>query len=158
MSQSLEAARSQGEAKIFYEDVEIGSELPFLVNLPITHTGLVRYAGASGDFNPLHTDPQIGLSMGLGGPIAHGMLIMGFLGRFVSDYLGEPGALRRFGVRFQGMTRHDDVITCTGIVTGKYEEAGEHFIEARVVAQDQNGEAKATGTFRAVLPSRPTSL
>jgi len=142
------------QAKIFYEDVEVGNELPPLVNNPVLHTHLVRYAGASGDFNPLHTDAQVGMNMGLGGPIAHGMLIMGFLGHFVSDYLGGPAGLKRFGVRFQGMTHHNEVITCTGVITNKFVENGEHYIEASIVAKDQNGDTKASGSFNAALPSK----
>lgn len=141
-------------AKVFYEEVEIGTEIAPLVNVPIKHTQLVRYAGASGDFNPLHTDPEVGLKVGTGGPIAHGMLIMGFLGHFVSDFLGGPGALRRFGVRFQSMTRHDDVITCSGVITKKYEQDGQHFIEASIAAKDEKGDTKASGSFTALLPSK----
>jgi acyl dehydratase len=142
------------QAKIFYEDIEVGSEMPPLVNPAVTHTHLVRYAGASGDFNPLHTDPDVGHNMGLGGPIAHGMLIMGFLGHFVSDYLGGPAGLKRFGVRFQGMTRHHEIITCTGVITNKYVQDGQHYIEASIAAKDQNGDTKASGSFTAVLPSK----
>lgn len=142
------------QAKIFYEDVEVGSEMPPLVNPAVTHTHLVRYAGASGDFNPLHTDPEVGHNMGLGGPIAHGMLIMGFLGHFVSNYLGGPAGLKRFGVRFQGMTRHHEIITCTGVITNKYVQDGQHYIEASITAKDQNGDTKASGSFTAVLPSK----
>lgn len=141
-------------AKVYYEEVEVGMELPSLVNPPIKHTQLVRYAGASGDFNPLHTDPKVSQAVGVGEPIAHGMLIMGFLGHFVSDFLGGPGALRRFGVRFQSMTRHEDVITCTGTITKKYEQDGEHFIEASIAAKDQKGDTKSSGSFTAVLPSK----
>ncbi len=141
-------------ARVFFEDVSEGTQLPALVNPPVTHTMLVKYAGASGDFNPLHTDPAVGQKFGLGGPIAHGMLIMGFLGHFVSDYLGGPGPLKRFGVRFKSMTHHEDIITCSGVITGKYEEDGQHFIKANVFAIDQTGEVKASGSFTAVLPTR----
>jgi acyl dehydratase len=151
---STETTASPVAAKVFFEEVEVGQELPPLTNAPVKHTQLVKYAGASGDFNPLHTDPEVGVKVGVGGPIAHGMLIMGFLGHFVSDYLGGPGGLRRFGVRFQSMTRHDDVITCTGTITKKYEQDGQHFIEASVAAKDQNGDVKASGSFTAALPSR----
>ncbi len=138
-------------ARVFFEQVEEGQEIPALVNQPITHTMLVKYAGASGDFNPLHTDPQVGLSMGIGGTIAHGMLIKGFLGHFISDYLGGPGGLRRFGVRFKSMTRHDEVITCSGRITRKFSEAGRNYIEASVQAADQTGDIKASGNFLAEL-------
>ncbi|MDB5080669.1 MAG: dehydratase [Chloroflexi bacterium] len=146
--------RKTAAARVYFEDVTEGTELPPLVNPPVNHTMLVKYAGASGDFNPLHTDPAVGQKFGLGGPIAHGMLIMGFLGHFISDYLGGSGPLKRFGVRFKSMTRHEDVITCTGVITHKYEEDGQHLIKANVFATDQTGEVKASGSFTAVLPTR----
>src|SRR5579883_3438640 len=108
-------------ARLYFEDVQVGDEIPRLVTAPVTHQQLVRYAGASGDFNPLHTDPHVGEKLGFGGVIAHGMLIMGFAGQMLSHYLG-PQALKQFSVRFKGMTHLDDVITCTGTITQKYEE------------------------------------
>ncbi|MBV9690059.1 MAG: dehydratase [Ktedonobacteraceae bacterium] len=144
---------TQASQKLYYEDVQVGDELPKLVKSPITHLQLVRYAGASGDFNPLHTDPKVGEMIGTGGIIAHGMLIMGFVGQLLSDYAG-PTTLRKFGVRFKGMTRIDDVITCTGTVTEKYEADGEARIAGKVQAVDQNGDVKVAGTFIAALPRR----
>jgi|SRR5450631_490505 len=139
--------------KHYYEDVQLGDALPPLVKSPMTHLRLVRYAGASGDFNPLHTDPKVGEEIGTGGIIAHGMLIMGFVGQLLSDYTG-PGALRKFGVRFKGMTHLDDEITCTGIITEKYEVDGEGRIAGKIQAVDQNGDVKVAGTFIAALPHR----
>ncbi|MGH2506272.1 MAG: MaoC/PaaZ C-terminal domain-containing protein [Ktedonobacteraceae bacterium] len=140
-------------AKIYFDDVQIGDEIPKLVKDPVTHLQLVRYAGASGDFNPLHTDARIGEMIGTGGIIAHGMLIMGFVGQMLSDYVG-PQTLKKFGVRFKGMTHLDDEIACTGIITEKYEENGEGRIAGKVQAADQNGDIKVTGTFVAALPRR----
>jgi len=144
---------TQTTSKLYYEDVNVGDELPALTKDPVTHLQLVRYAGASGDFNPLHTDPKVGEMIGVGGIIAHGMLIMGFVGQMLSDYVG-PGALRKFGVRFKGMTRLGDVITCSGKITEKYEVDGEARIAGKVQAVDQNGDVKVTGTFVAALPHR----
>jgi acyl dehydratase len=141
------------QTKRYYEDVQVGDALPPLVKSPMTHLRLVRYAGASGDFNPLHTDPKVGEEIGTGGIIAHGMLIMGFVGQLLSDYAG-PGALRKFGVRFKGMTHLDDEITCTGTITEKYEVDGEGRIAGKVQAVDQNGDVKVAGTFIAALPHR----
>lgn len=146
-------SRTTVPAKIYFEDVQVGAEIPKLVTAPVTHLQLVRYAGASGDFNPLHTDPKIGEMIGVGGIIAHGMLIMGFVGQMLSDYVG-PQALKKFGVRFKGMTRLNDEITCTGTITEKYEENGEGRIAGKVQAADQNGDVKVTGTFVAALPRR----
>lgn len=140
-------------ARVYFEDVQVGDEIPRLVKDPITHLQLVKYAGASGDFNPLHTDARIGEAIGVGGIIAHGMLIMGFVGQMLSDYVG-PQALKKFGVRFKGMTHLDDEITCTGTITEKYEENGEGRIAGKVHAADQNGDVKVTGTFVAALPRR----
>jgi acyl dehydratase len=140
-------------ARLYYEDVQVGESIPPLEKGPVTHYQLVRYAGASGDFNPLHTDPKVGEMLGLGGIIAHGMLIMGFVGQLLSDYVG-PAALRKFGVRFKGMTHLGDVITCTGTITEKYEANGENLIAGKVQAADQNGDVKVTGTFVAALPRR----
>jgi acyl dehydratase len=144
---------SKVPTKIYFEDVQVGDEIPKLVTAPVTHLQLVRYAGASGDFNPLHTDPKIGEMIGTGGIIAHGMLIMGFVGQMLSDYIG-PQALKKFGVRFKGMTHLDDEITCTGTITEKYEENGEGRIAGKVQAADQTGDIKVTGTFVAALPHR----
>jgi acyl dehydratase len=144
---------AQVPVKLYYEDVQVGDAIPTLVKSPVSHLQLVRYAGASGDFNPLHTDPKIGELVGIGGIIAHGMLIMGFVGQMLSDYVG-PTTLRKFDVRFKGMTRLDDVITCTGTITEKYETDSEARIAGKVQATDQNGDVKVAGTFVAALPHR----
>lgn len=138
---------------IYFDDVQVGDAIPKLVKEPVTHLQLVRYAGSSGDFNPLHTDDRIGKMIGTGGIIAHGMLIMGFVGQMLSDYVG-PQTLKKFNVRFKGMTHLDDEITCTGTITEKYEENGEGRIAGKVQAADQNGDVKVTGTFVAALPRR----
>lgn len=140
-------------ARLHFEDVQIGDEIPSLVKSPLTHLQLVRYAGASGDFNPLHTDPSVGEAIGTGGIIAHGMLVMGFVGQMLSNYVG-PESLRTFGVRFKGMTHLEDVITCTGTITEKSEVDGQARIAGKVQAADQNGDVKVSGTFSAVLPHR----
>jgi len=140
--------------KVRYADeVQVGDELPKLVKTPVTLNQLVRYSGASGDFNPLHTDPKVGELIGTGGVIAHGMLVMGFVGQLVSEYVG-PAALRKFNVRFKGMTHLDDIVTCTGVITDKSEAEGETRITGRVQAIDQNGDVKVAGTFIAALAKR----
>lgn len=147
------ARTTQAPAKLYFEDVQVGDSIPKLEKGPVTHLQLVRYAGASGDFNPLHTDPKVGEQVGVGGIIAHGMLIMGFVGQMLSDYLG-PLALRKFDSRFKGMTHLGDEITCTGTITDKFEAEGEGRIKGRVQAVDQQGDVKVAATFVAALPRR----
>ena len=144
---------AQVPTKVYYEDMHVGYTLPSLVKPPITHLQLVRYAGASGDFNPLHTDAQVGEKLGFGGVIAHGMLIMGFTGQMLSDFIG-PEVLRSLDVRFKGMTHLGDIITCTGVITEIDDAKGKGRISGTVQATDQTGNVKLTGTFTAVLPKR----
>ncbi|RKT57812.1 MaoC family dehydratase [Saccharothrix australiensis] len=80
-------------------DVSVGDELPPLT-IRITRADLVRYAGASGDFNPIHWSERFATGVGLPGVIAHGMLTMGLAGRIVTEWAGDPGAVVEYGVRF----------------------------------------------------------
>jgi acyl dehydratase len=86
-------------AAITYADVEVGTELPGQ-SFPVTRETLVRYAGASGDFNPIHWNERFAAEVGLPDVIAHGMFTMAEAVRVVTDWTGDPGALREYGVRF----------------------------------------------------------
>ncbi|MEV7865032.1 MaoC family dehydratase [Streptomyces sp. NPDC088124] len=86
-------------AKIGYDDVEVGTELPPL-SVPVTRATLVRYAGASGDFNPIHWNEKFAKEVGLPDVIAHGMFTMAEAIRVVTDWTGDPGAVVEYGVRF----------------------------------------------------------
>lgn len=139
--------------EIYFEDIKVGDVLPVLVKDPVTHTQLVKYSGASGDFNPLHTDPEVGKAVGIGGMIAHGMLIMGFVGQAITNWIPKK-YLKSFGVRFAGMTRPGDVVTVTGKVTEKKEVGGEKRIVCEVTAKNQKDALLVAGSFEAALPSR----
>lgn len=97
-------------------ELQEGQELPIHVKKPVTKVQLVKYAGASGDFNPLHTDDAFAQKIGLPGVIAHGMLVMGFLGEYVNKLAGEVALVKDFKMRFGAMTFPKDVITCTGTI------------------------------------------
>jgi acyl dehydratase len=133
--------------EIRFEELSVGSEMPLLVKTPVDHMQLVRYAGASGDFNPLHTDPEVGKKVGIG-QIAHGMLIMGFVGQAITDWIPKK-CLKKFSVRFAGMTRPGDTVTVTGKVR---EKADGNKIVCDVQAKNQKEEVLVTGYFEAVLP------
>jgi acyl dehydratase len=79
--------------------VEAGTELPEQT-FRVTRADLVRYAGASGDFNPIHWNERVATAVGLPGVIAHGMLTMGLAARAVTAWAGDPGALVEYTVRF----------------------------------------------------------
>src|SRR4051812_34659597 len=89
-------------AKVKYADVEVGQELP-AQTYPVQRIDLVKYAGASGDFNPIHWNEPFAKSVGLPDVIAHGMFTMAQGGRYVTDWAGDPGAVLDYGVRFSSM-------------------------------------------------------
>ncbi|MER5498891.1 MULTISPECIES: MaoC family dehydratase [unclassified Streptomyces] len=86
-------------AKVAYESVEVGTELP-AQSFPVTRATLVEYAGASGDFNPIHWNEKFAREVGLPDVIAHGMFTMAEAIRVVTDWAGDPGAVVEYGVRF----------------------------------------------------------
>ncbi|GAA1173610.1 MaoC family dehydratase [Streptomyces hebeiensis] len=86
-------------AKIGYDEVEVGTELP-AGTFPVTRATLVRYAGASGDFNPIHWNEKFAKEVGLPDVIAHGMFTMAEAIRVVTDWVGDPGVVVEYGVRF----------------------------------------------------------
>lgn len=138
---------------VYFDEVNVGDAIPALTTEPITETQLVRYSGASGDFNPIHTVHHVAEQAGLGGVIAHGMLVMGLVGRAISDWVGVA-PLRKFGVRFLGMTKPGQAITVTGQVVEKMEVEGEHQVRCEISAVDQDGQQKVKGSFVVALPRR----
>ncbi|GGR98088.1 MaoC family dehydratase [Streptomyces humidus] len=113
-------------AKIAYDDVEVGTELP-AQSFPVNRATLVQYAGASGDFNPIHWNEKFAKEVGLPDVIAHGMFTMAEAIRVVTDWTGDPGALVDYGVRFTKpvVVPNDDrgaVIEVTGKVGAKLDD------------------------------------
>jgi len=137
----------------FFEDVSEGDPIPPFVAENLTRTDFVRYAGASGDFNPIHHDQTFAEQAGLPTVFSHGMLNAGLLGKCVTDYVGREN-LRRFKVRFATRVWPGDTITCRGTVTRKYTADGKHYIEGELAAVNQKGETAIQGTFTAELPTR----
>src|SRR5437879_11684976 len=103
-------------------ELSVGSALPELRKDAITKLQLVKYAGASGDYNLIHTDDETARRVSLDGVIAHGMLSMAFLGQYLC-WLTGPESIRRLTVRFVEMVRPGDVLTSRGRVTAKELEA-----------------------------------
>ena len=105
-----------------YDEVEVGTELPART-FPIQRLDLVRYAGASGDFNVIHWNERVARAVGLPNVITHGMLTMAKAGLVVTDWTGDPGALEEYGVRFtRPVVVPDDEVGAELVVTGKVTE------------------------------------
>jgi acyl dehydratase len=136
-----------------FEDLKVGDAAPPLVIERLTRTHFVRYAGASGDFNPMHHDDTVAQKAGSPSVFGHGMLTAGLLARVVKDWLG-PEALRRFHVRFAKQVWPDDTLTCTATVTAVREEDGEGLVDLECAVTNQDGVAVVTGTATAAVPKR----
>jgi acyl dehydratase len=137
--------------QIYFEDVSEGYEITVLEKGPIEHAQLVRYACASGDYNPIHLDHEAARKSKLDGVIAHGMLSMGFLGQLMTDWIGD-GELKKLGVSFRGMVKLGDVLTCQGRVVKKLEKDGEGIVECELFITNQDDQKLTTGTAVASLP------
>ncbi|MFF9675437.1 MaoC family dehydratase [Streptomyces eurythermus] len=137
-------------AKIAYDEVEVGTELPAR-SFPVTRATLVRYAGASGDFNPIHWNEKFAKEVGLPDVIAHGMFTMAEAIRVVTDWTGDPGAVVEYGVRFTRpvVVPNDDqgaLIEVSGKVAAKLDD---HTVRVDLMATSAG--QKVLGMSRAVV-------
>jgi acyl dehydratase len=108
-----------------YDEVTVGTEIP-AQEFQLKRDNLVRYAGASGDFNIIHWNERVAKSVGLPNVIAHGMLTMATAGRVVTDWVGDPGKVVKYGVRFsRPVVVEDDDQGATLTVSGVVEEKNE---------------------------------
>ena len=154
--QKLTFARSSGdteamsERRLFFDEVGEGdSAVEFEHTL--TRTDLVMYAGASGDFNPMHTDEVAAQAAGLPSVFGHGMFTAGLLGKALTDYVGV-GNLRTYKIRFTRQTWPGEVLTTHVRVARKYEDGSEHRVDLECSVTNQDGEAKLSGIAVAALP------
>jgi acyl dehydratase len=131
--------------KLYFEGIRVGDELPALAKAPIDRVQLSRYAGASGDFNPVHVDELYAKSVGMPSVYAPGMLIMGMLGQLISDW-ARGGQLRRYHVRFIKMVWPGDTVVCKGRVSDRHGEGGRYFVEVDLWAENQKGELVMKGS------------
>jgi len=148
--------------QICYEDVEIGSEVTPLEKIATTRM-LVQYAGASGDFNPLHYEDDFARNLGVGRPIVHGLLKRAWLVNLMTDWIGSKGKLRKLSCRYRGVDYprkmktldeplDGDTWWCRGRVTRKFVEGEEYLVECEIWVENGNKEKTTTGSAVAALP------
>jgi acyl dehydratase len=141
-----------GDQVLYFEDVTEGDKAPVRSRV-LTRTDLVMYAGASGDYNPMHHDEVQAQAAGQPSVFGHGMFSMGFLGTAITDYVGV-GNVRRFRARFAKQTWPDEELRTTIVVTGKRTEGPDHLVDMDVRLLNADGEEKVVGEATAVVPSR----
>ena len=140
------------DAVLYFEDVSEGDRAPELTHV-LTRTDLVAYAGASGDFNPMHHDEVKAKAAGQPSVFGHGMFSMGLLGTAITDFVGV-GNVTRFTVRFARQTWPDEELRSTVVVTGKRTEGDDHLVDLDVRLSNADGEEKVVGEATAKVPSR----
>ncbi|MGD0882101.1 MAG: MaoC/PaaZ C-terminal domain-containing protein [Acidimicrobiales bacterium] len=140
------------DAVLYFEDVSEGDRAPELTHV-LTRTDLVAYAGASGDFNPMHHDEVKAKAAGQPSVFGHGMFSMGLLGTAITDYVGV-GNVTRFTVRFARQTWPDEELRSTVVVTGKRTVGDHHLVDLDVRLSNADGEEKVVGEATAKVPSR----
>jgi acyl dehydratase len=131
-------------------ELAVGSLLPALRKDAITKLQLVKYAGASGDYNLIHTDDETARRVGLDGVIAHGMLSMAFLGQYLC-WLTGPESVRRISVRFVEMVRPGDVLTCRGRVKALEQDVAGQRITLELWAENQRAQPVTSGEAEVVI-------
>ena len=137
-----------GDRTLKFDDVTEGDEAP-VKRHTLTRTDLVRYAGASGDYNPMHHDEILATAAGQPSVFGHGMFSMGVLGTALTDFVG-PGNVTHYKVRFSRQTWPGEELATRIVVTGKRVEDGRHLVDLECSLANADGEVKVVGEATAV--------
>tara|TARA_Y100000815_G_scaffold79713_1_gene68867 strand:- start:121 stop:546 length:426 start_codon:yes stop_codon:yes gene_type:complete len=127
-----------------YNTAKVGDRIPHLTLEPISRTTLALYAGASGDHNSIHIDLDFAKKSGLPDVIAHGMLVMAYLGRALTNII-QQAAIQEIGVQFSSMTQIGDTLTCSGVVIEQINNDELKSITLDLVVSDSKGDKKLSG-------------
>ena len=126
------------------DNLTIGDKIPHLMIEPITRSTLALYAGASGDHNPIHIDLDFAKKVGMKDVFAHGMLIMAYLGKAVTNIVPQSN-LKNFSVRFSSITNIGDILTCSGEVKKIEKNNSKKIIVLDLIVSDEFGDIKISG-------------
>ncbi|MFH1650931.1 MAG: MaoC/PaaZ C-terminal domain-containing protein [Chloroflexota bacterium] len=149
---------------LYWEDIREGDEVTPLSAIASTRT-LVKFAGATGDFNPLHYEGTFAARQGVDRPIVHGQLKRAWLVHMLTDWIGEAGTLRKFSCQFRAVdyprlmesnleAAEGETWWCRGKVTRKYQEGSEHLVDCDVRVENGSGQPTTIGHATAALPVR----
>jgi len=150
--------------QLYWEDITEGGEIPTLTKVASTQT-LVQWAGASGDFNPLHYEDTFAGSQGVGKPIVHGQLKRAWLVHLLTNWIGEEGKIKKFACQFRAVdyprlmktvvdAGEGETWQCKGKITRKYSEENEACADCDIWLENGKGEKTTTGSATVVLPFR----
>jgi len=141
--------------QIFFDDIEVGSEIIPLTKGPIAVMTMAKFAAMNGDFYPGHYDSKWAIEMDrLPAAIVHGMQVTTYLSQLLTDWIGPNGALRKFASQVRAQTFVGDSLTMKGRVTKKYTRDSENYLECEVWGEKQDGTVVIQGLATVTLPSR----
>src|ERR1700733_7925323 len=140
-----------GDGVRYFEDIKEGEEAPVRTQV-LDRTDLVRYAGASYDFNPMHHDEVKAKAAGQPSVFGHGMFSMGFLGSALTDFVAIGNA-PPYQVRFAKQPWPDEKLSTRIVVTGKRTEGEDHLVDLDVRLVNEDGEEKVVGSAPAAVPT-----
>jgi acyl dehydratase len=139
--------------QLYFEDVEVGTDITPISKHPSTTT-LVKWAGATEDYYPIHYDKDFALTNKLPGVIVHGRLKAAYLGNLMTNWIGDLGVLKKLTCNYRGMDLPCSVLTCKGKVTKKYTQDGENLVECDIWVENDKGERTTPGSAVVALPLR----
>jgi len=134
-----------------YKSAKVGDSLPSMKIKSISQNSLALYAKASGDRNPLHIDYNYAKKLGFDDTIAHGMLIMAYLGRTLTENI-EQNNILEYGVRFSSIVNNGDVLLCTGIVSEIKKNNSQNVLKIDLKVTNQHGDKKIIGYTLVNMP------
>ena len=150
--------------QLYFEDVKVGDAVTTVSKVASSRM-LVQWAGASGDFNPLHYEDDFAKAMWVASPIVHGQLKRAWLGHLVTNWIGDEGTVKQLACQFRGMDyprkmqsmhepKEGDTWQCKGIVKKVHVENGEHLVDLEIWVENGKGEKTTPGSATVVLPSK----
>ena len=150
--------------QLYWEDVKEEQEVTPLPKVATTRM-LVKWAGASGDFNPLHYDNSFADAQGVGKPIVHGALKRQWLVQLMTVWIGEEGTLRKFSCQYRQIdyprrmkslfeAQEGETWQCKGKVTKKYAEGDEHLVDCDIWVENGQGQVTTPGKATVILPAK----
>jgi len=139
--------------QLYYEDIQVGAEIPSLERAATTEQ-LVRYHAAAGDWDRIHFDYPYAMSVGFPDVILQGMLKAGWLAQMIIDWAGPKIWVKKFGTQYRQIDVPLDTLICKGKVTNKYLKGSEHLVEVEVWTQNGKGEVTTRGAGTVRFPSR----
>lgn len=134
-----------------FNEIRENAEIPRLAVTTSSRLS-VLWAAASGDFDPIHYDNEYAVRHSLPGTIVNGRLKVALLVRLLTSFAGPDGRLKRLAARHQGMDRIGELLTMRGVVTRKYVEGGENFVDLEIWTENPKGERTAVGSATVSLP------